>query len=73
MSGAESEREMVKRAADMKEGNKKRKREPLALNRGAWTAKEDQKLVEYIANHGDKNWKTLPAKAGLISFISISS
>ncbi|KAJ8464634.1 hypothetical protein OPV22_027186 [Ensete ventricosum] len=37
----------------------------IVVNRGAWTAEEDQKLVEYVRDHGDKNWRTLPAKAGL--------
>ncbi|XP_072988144.1 transcription factor MYB4-like [Typha latifolia] len=35
------------------------------VNRGAWTAEEDHKLVEYVRVHGDKKWRTLPAKAGL--------
>ncbi|XP_008778866.1 transcription factor MYB3-like [Phoenix dactylifera] len=35
------------------------------MNRGAWTAEEDQKLVEYIKVHGDKKWRALPVKAGL--------
>ncbi|XP_010906239.2 transcription factor MYB3-like [Elaeis guineensis] len=35
------------------------------VNKGAWTAEEDQKLVDYIRTHGDKKWRTLPAKAGL--------
>ncbi|CAL9069800.1 transcription factor MYB3-like [Musa acuminata AAA Group] len=37
----------------------------VVANRGAWIAEEDQKLVEYVRIHGDKNWRTLPAKAGL--------
>ncbi|WOK94365.1 transcription factor MYB23-like [Canna indica] len=35
------------------------------VNRGAWTLEEDHRLVEYIRIHGAKNWRTLPAKAGL--------
>ncbi|KAL6000146.1 hypothetical protein ACLOJK_034824 [Asimina triloba] len=34
-------------------------------NRGAWTAEEDRKLAECIAIHGDKRWRSVPAKAGL--------
>ncbi|THU56798.1 hypothetical protein C4D60_Mb11t21000 [Musa balbisiana] len=37
----------------------------VVVNRGAWIAEEDQKLVEYVRIHGDTNWRTLPAKAGL--------
>lgn len=35
------------------------------VNKGAWTAEEDQKLVGYVTAYGDKKWRTLPAKAGL--------
>eukprot|EP01018_Ginkgo_biloba_P007580 Gb_22885 [translate_table: standard] len=35
------------------------------LNRGAWTAKEDMILSEYIKTHGHGGWKSLPRKAGL--------
>ncbi|KAG7036413.1 hypothetical protein SDJN02_00030, partial [Cucurbita argyrosperma subsp. argyrosperma] len=33
------------------------------VNKGAWTAEEDQKLAEVIAIHGAKRWKTIAAKA----------
>ncbi|KAL6005859.1 hypothetical protein ACLOJK_039904 [Asimina triloba] len=33
------------------------------VNRGAWTAEEDQKLAEYVKIHGDKKWRSLPVKA----------
>lgn len=38
------------------------------VNKGAWTAEEDQKLAEVIAIHGAKRWKIIAgfaAKAGL--------
>nr|WRQ72374.1 transcription factor MYB114-like protein [Lagerstroemia excelsa] len=36
-----------------------------AMNRGAWTAEEDQKLSQYIELHGAKRWKTIATKSGL--------
>ncbi|XP_068634954.1 transcription factor MYB3-like [Aristolochia californica] len=48
---------MVKRSEST--GTKK------SVNRGAWTAEEDEKLVDYVKFHGEKKWKALPAKAGL--------
>ncbi|KAJ8468125.1 hypothetical protein OPV22_030677 [Ensete ventricosum] len=53
---------MVKKMAER--GKKKGVTESV-VNRGAWTAEEDQKLVEYVGAHGDKSWRTLPAKAGI--------
>lgn len=35
------------------------------LNRGAWTAAEDQILTDYIKVHGEGRWRNLPKKAGL--------
>ncbi|CAI0387693.1 unnamed protein product [Linum tenue] len=35
------------------------------LNRGAWTAHEDQLLTRYIDSHGVGKWRNLPKKAGL--------
>ncbi|XP_035550373.1 transcription factor MYB1-like [Juglans regia] len=35
------------------------------LNRGAWTAQEDNTLREYIRIHGEGKWRNLPKKAGL--------
>ncbi|XP_038977849.1 transcription factor MYB1-like [Phoenix dactylifera] len=35
------------------------------LNRGAWTASEDEILVSYIKAHGEGNWRNLPIRAGL--------
>ncbi|OMO86471.1 hypothetical protein COLO4_21136 [Corchorus olitorius] len=33
------------------------------VNRGAWTAEEDQKLAQVIEIHGPKRWKSVAAKA----------
>ncbi|XP_028752187.1 anthocyanin regulatory C1 protein [Neltuma alba] len=35
------------------------------LNRGAWTAIEDKKLIHYIKTHGEGKWRHLPKRAGL--------
>ncbi|KAL8107866.1 transcription factor MYB102-like [Apium graveolens] len=35
------------------------------LKKGPWTTEEDQKLVDYIREHGYGNWRTLPKNAGL--------
>ncbi|ERN15668.1 hypothetical protein AMTR_s00048p00210040 [Amborella trichopoda] len=35
------------------------------INRGAWTADEDERLREYLKVHGEKKWRSLPARAGL--------
>ncbi|XP_042503812.1 transcription factor MYB82-like [Macadamia integrifolia] len=35
------------------------------VNKGAWTAEEDQKLAQYIEVHGAKKWKVVAIKAGL--------
>lgn len=34
------------------------------VNKGAWTAEEDQKLAEVIAIQGAKKWKSIATKAG---------
>ncbi|GMN67454.1 hypothetical protein TIFTF001_036513 [Ficus carica] len=36
------------------------------LKKGAWTEDEDKKLVDYIAEHGEGGWRSLPQKAGLL-------
>lgn len=53
--------EMVKK----RENEGKKKKSVMAWKRGAWSAEEDRKLVEYVTAHGDKKWRTLAAKAGL--------
>ncbi|GAA0158115.1 homeodomain transcription factor [Lithospermum erythrorhizon] len=35
------------------------------LKKGPWTPEEDQKLIDYIKEHGYGNWRTLPKNAGL--------
>ncbi|CAM8878918.1 unnamed protein product [Rhodiola kirilowii] len=35
------------------------------LNRGAWTAQEDDILRDYIRVHGEGGWRNLPKNAGL--------
>ncbi|PRQ28035.1 putative transcription factor MYB-HB-like family [Rosa chinensis] len=35
------------------------------LNRGAWTAIEDQVLIDYINTHGEGKWRRIPKEAGL--------
>ncbi|KAG4201248.1 hypothetical protein ERO13_A05G266900v2 [Gossypium hirsutum] len=35
------------------------------LKKGPWTPEEDQKLVQYIKNHGHGSWRALPKLAGL--------
>ncbi|XP_057471181.1 MYB-like transcription factor 4 [Actinidia eriantha] len=35
-------------------------------NKGAWSKKEDQKLIDYIRTHGEGCWRTLPQAAGLL-------
>ncbi|MQM11605.1 hypothetical protein Taro_044513 [Colocasia esculenta] len=37
----------------------------VGLNRGAWSAHEDQILTNYIKTHGEGKWRDLPEKAGL--------
>uniref|UniRef100_A0A6N2LH77 MYB transcription factor n=1 Tax=Salix viminalis TaxID=40686 RepID=A0A6N2LH77_SALVM len=34
-------------------------------NRGAWSAQEDQKLIDYIKTHGEGCWRSIPEAAGL--------
>ncbi|XP_019090823.1 PREDICTED: transcription repressor MYB6-like [Camelina sativa] len=35
-------------------------------NKGAWTKEEDQLLIDYIRNHGEGSWRSLPKSAGLL-------
>ncbi|PON74543.1 MYB transcription factor [Parasponia andersonii] len=39
--------------------------EKVGLNRGKWTAEEDEILTNYIQAHGEGSWRSLPKKAGL--------
>ena len=36
------------------------------VNKGTWTAEEDQKLSNYIQQHGANHWKTVALNAGII-------
>nr|AAG36775.1 P2-t protein [Zea mays subsp. parviglumis] len=40
--------------------------EKVGLKRGRWTAEEDQLLANYIAEHGEGSWRSLPKNAGLL-------
>ena len=40
--------------------------------KGPWTPEEDQKLVQYIQQHGHGSWRALPKLAGLPSIRSQS-
>ncbi|PKH81678.1 hypothetical protein CRG98_050011 [Punica granatum] len=37
----------------------------VAVNKGAWSKQEDQKLIDYIQKHGEGCWRSLPHAAGL--------
>nr|AEC32973.1 transcription factor MYB1 [Fagopyrum tataricum]AEC32974.1 transcription factor MYB1 [Fagopyrum tataricum] len=39
--------------------------EKQGLNRGAWTAQEDEALSNYIQAYGEGKWNSLPRRAGL--------
>lgn len=38
----------------------------VGLNRGRWTAEEDEILTKYIQTHGEGSWRSLPQNAGLL-------
>lgn len=60
-----TEEESVKRKVKQVEGDiNEAENMRNGVNKGAWTAEEDQKLAEVIAIHGAKRWKTIAAKAG---------
>ncbi|KAI4994525.1 hypothetical protein ZWY2020_034166 [Hordeum vulgare] len=40
--------------------------EKVGLKRGRWTAEEDDILANYIAQHGEGSWRSLPKNAGLL-------
>ncbi|GAV75832.1 Myb_DNA-binding domain-containing protein [Cephalotus follicularis] len=35
------------------------------INKGAWSKQEDQKLIDYVKEHGEGCWRSLPKAAGL--------
>lgn len=41
----------------------------VGLNRGAWTAVEDQTLTDYIRTHGEGKWRKIPKEAGECSAV----
>lgn len=41
------------------------------LNRGAWSAKEDAILTEYIKIHGEGKWRDLPKRAGMENTLNL--
>jgi transcription factor MYB, plant len=44
--------------------SKKENKYKEVVNRGAWTAEENQRLMDYVRIHGNRKWRTLPSKAG---------
>jgi hypothetical protein len=36
------------------------------INKGVWSKREDQKLIDYINKHGEVCWSTLPQAAGIL-------
>ncbi|OIT21735.1 PREDICTED: transcription factor MYB3-like [Nicotiana attenuata] len=36
------------------------------MHRGTWSKQEDQKLIDYITQHGEGCWRNLPKAAGLL-------
>ncbi|KAI3676580.1 hypothetical protein L1987_86191 [Smallanthus sonchifolius] len=40
--------------------------EKIGLRRGRWTAEEDKILSDYIQEHGEGSWRSLPKNAGLL-------
>lgn len=36
----------------------------VGLQKGQWTANEDQLLIKYIQANGEGHWNSLPQKAG---------
>ncbi|KAL0372481.1 UNVERIFIED_CONTAM: Transcription factor [Sesamum calycinum] len=37
----------------------------MGLKKGPWSPEEDEKLLDYIQQHGHGSWRALPSKAGL--------
>nr|QUD39824.1 MYB77 [Medicago truncatula] len=40
--------------------------EKIGLKKGRWTAEEDKILTDYIQEHGEGSWRSLPKNAGLL-------
>ncbi|RWR95904.1 SANT/Myb domain-containing protein [Cinnamomum micranthum f. kanehirae] len=43
----------------------KEKSAKVAVNKGAWTAEEDEKLIKCIEIYGERRWQSVPSQAGL--------
>lgn len=39
------------------------------LKKGAWTTEEDKKLIDWIKEHGEGGWRTLPQRAGIYIYV----
>jgi hypothetical protein len=42
------------------------------LNKGAWSAREDKILTNYIKIHGEGKWRDLPQRAGIYNSLSLT-
>ncbi|EFJ10904.1 hypothetical protein SELMODRAFT_426818 [Selaginella moellendorffii] len=45
--------------------------EKIGLNRGPWTREEDALLMQYVNEHGEGSWRTLPKAADLLVMSSL--
>ncbi|XLS70959.1 hypothetical protein HN51_027824 [Arachis hypogaea] len=46
--------------------------EKVELKRGKWIAEEDRILTQYIEEHGEGSWRSLPKNAGLLRWSVIA-
>lgn len=44
----------------------------VGINRGAWSAREDKILMDYIKVHGEGKWRDLPERAGAYDLLTLS-
>lgn len=56
----------MRKPAEKKEAKKRVGCEKKITNKGAWSKQEDQKLIDYIQNHGEGCWSSLPLSAGML-------
>ncbi|CAM8977173.1 unnamed protein product [Rhodiola kirilowii] len=49
-----------------KSDNNSKSSSEVALKKGPWTPEEDIILVSYVQQHGASNWRSVPAKTGLL-------
>lgn len=45
--------------------------EKIGLKRGRWTDEEDKILENYIREHGEGSWRSLPKNAGIYLFQNV--